>query len=125
MHYCPSFWIGHFEVSYERDENMEYRHLTFNPLPIRGGEVTRHPPVFALLLSSLQYDAASRRDRRPRFKSQLGSGLCHSKTREFQEKEPDTNHPRSVINWGQQNPNSYQFVRPKHAAKVAPNGVGL
>jgi hypothetical protein len=66
MRYCRPFWIGHFEVSYERDENMENRHLTFNPLPVRGGEETRHPSGFALLPSSLHYDAASRRGRRPR-----------------------------------------------------------
>ncbi len=55
MHYCRPFWIGHFEVSYERDENMENRHLTFNPLPVRGGEEIRHPPVFAKLPPSSDY----------------------------------------------------------------------
>jgi len=62
MHYCRPFWIGHFEVCYERDENMENRHLTFYPLPVRGGEETRHPSVFAKLPPSSDYGEISRRD---------------------------------------------------------------
>src|ERR1035437_633795 len=43
MRCCRPFWIGHSKENCESEANAKYRHLTFHPLPVRGGEEIRRP----------------------------------------------------------------------------------